>query len=152
MIILMKKEVRLALVIGGLVLGMGFVYYLASSVIPRAMVTMTKAAPATKVSFGSSLLIGKKILALADGRDKCVVNVFVMDESGKGVADKRVELEVKDKVSGEQNVMVEALEAVTDKDGNMSFEIASEIEGQYVVEASIEGIPMGRSLVVTFRN
>lgn len=142
----------MGLVAGGLLLGIGLIYYLATYVVPRAMVTMTKAAPATKVSFNNSLVIGKKILARADGKDSCVVNVFVMDDSNKGVAGKMVEMEAVNKVVGGKEAKVSTLEAVTDKDGNMSFEIVSEAEGQYTVTASIEGIPLSRSLVVTFRN
>lgn len=152
MIILMKKEVKLGLVVGGLVLGLGLTYYLATQVVPRAMVTMTKAAPATKVSFKSSLLIGEKILAKADGKEKCIINVFVMDESGKGVAGKVADLSVTAKRETSGEAKAEAVEAMTSKDGKMSFELVSETEGQYVVEANIEGVPLGRSVVVTFRN
>lgn len=130
---------------GVAVLGIGFLYFMATYVVPRALVTLTKAAPATRVSFKTSLILGEKILAKADGKDSCIVNVFVMDDSGKGVAGKRVEMEA-------EGVKVTAKTEVTDKDGKMSFEITSTEERQYKVTATVEGVPLSRSLIVTFRN
>ena len=59
--------------------------FLATKVVPSVLVTLTKAAPASKVSVGNSYILGGKTLARADGEDKCVVNVFVLDKDSKGV-------------------------------------------------------------------
>lgn len=124
------------------IIGVIFVYFMAQSVIPKVLVTFTKAAPASKVSLSSSYLLGGRILAKADGIDKCTVNVFVLDASSKGVSGKLVVL------SG----MKEDIEVVSDMDGKAQFEITSDSEGQYELSASVDGVALGKSLKVTFRN
>lgn len=104
--------------------------------------TLTKAAPSTKVSLGNSYFIGGKILAVADGKDACVVNVFVMDGTGKGIRGKGVEL------SGIGEPQIE----MSGADGKATFEVKSIKEGQFTLEASIEGAPLPRTVKVTFRN
>lgn len=124
------------------IIGVIFVYFMAQSVVPKVLVTFTKAAPVSKVSLSSSYLLGGRILAKADGVDKCTVNVFVLDASSKGVSGKLVVL------SG----MKDDLEVVSDMDGKAQFEITSNAEGQYELSASVDGVALGRSLKVTFRN
>lgn len=124
------------------VVGIGFIYFMAQSVVPKVLVTFTKAAPASKVSLTSSYLLGGRILAKADGIDKCTVNVFVLDASSKGVPGKMVVL------SG----MEGDLEMLSDINGNAKFEIISVTEGQYELSASVDGVALGKSLKVTFRN
>lgn len=130
----------LSVVLG--IIGIGFIYFMAQSVVPKVLVTFTKAAPASKVSLTSSYLLGGRILAKADGVDKCTVNVFVLDESSKGVSGKVIVL------SG----MESDLEVVSDMDGKAQFEISSATEGQYELSASVDGVALGKSLKVTFRN
>lgn len=124
------------------VLGLGLVYFMAVSVVPQVLVTLTKAAPASKVLLDKSYFIGGKLLAKADGKDDCVVNVFALDASGKGVVGKSVE------VSG----MTEALIGMTESDGKASFKITSVTEGQFKLTAMIDGVPVGKVVSVTFRN
>jgi len=128
-------------------LGLGVVYYLTTSVIPNVMVTLTKAAPATKVSINQSRVLGSRILAKADGLDKCVVNIFLMDESGKGVKGKTADL-----VATDSGVEIRQMNAVTDDNGRIAYELTSLTEGQYRVEAMVDGVPVGKTITVTFRN
>jgi hypothetical protein len=124
-------------------IGVVFIGFMAIKVVPTIFVTWTKAAPATKVSLNSSYLIGGKILARADGVEKCVVNVFVLDASGKGV--KGIVVGLVGMESGE-------LQAMSDNEGKAVFEITSLTEGQFVLNANIGGVPLDRTLKVTFRN
>jgi len=135
-----KNKMLLSALLG--IIGVIFVYFMAQSVVPKVLVTFTKAAPASKVSLSSSYLLGGRILAKADGIDKCTVNVFVLDASSKGVSGKLVVL------SG----MKEDIEVVSDMDGKAQFEITSDSEGQYELSASVDGVALGKSLKVTFRN
>lgn len=136
-------KVKKSYLIAGIsVLGMAFLYFMATSVVPKAMVTLTKAAPASKVSLANSYFIGGDILAKADGVDKCVLNVFVLDKSGKGIKGKSVA------VSG----MGEEFSAISGPDGLAKIEVSSTSEGQYELEASIEGVPLAKTVKVTFRN
>jgi len=135
-----NNKVYMGILLG--VLGVGLTGYMATSVIPKVFVSWTRAAPAKVVSLKDSYLIGGKILAKADGVDNCVVNVFVLDESGKGVKDRQVTLLGLPK--GEMDV-------VSDGDGRASFEIASLDEGQFELTAQIGGVPLSKTLKVTFR-
>ena len=130
-------------------LGIGMValvaiYYMASYVVPRTLVTLTKAAPATVVSLADSRIIGEKILALADGKDQASVNVFVLDKTSKGVRGKQVELTGADSISPSV--------AMTDAEGKANFKITSAVAKQYTLVAAVEGAMLSQRVVVTFRN
>jgi hypothetical protein len=137
------NRIKTVLIVVMALVAMGGVYYLANSVIPKALVTLTKAAPATKVSIKDSQILGARILCKADGKDKCKINVFVLDEAGKGVQGKKVELE------GMETIV--AVNKVSDTEGKVAFEMVSEKPGQYEINGSIEGVPMTRGVKVTFR-
>lgn len=143
----MKANSRLFLIIGGILIGLAGIYFVATWLVPQALVTLTKAAPATKVSLANSFAIGDKILARADGKDSCVVNVFLLDSSNKGVSNKRVELD-----AGAGKVVIRPLSGNTNSDGRMTFEITSETEGQVQITARVEGVALPRKLSITFRN
>lgn len=136
-----KKEY---LVVGLIILGLGLTYFLASYVVPKVFVSLTKAAPAYKVSLESSRILGEKILAKADGKDTCIVNVFVMDSSGKGVPGRQVSL------MGMETIV--PVSAVSDNDGRASFSMVSTLEQQYEIVATVDGVQMPETIKVTFRN
>ncbi|MFA7300687.1 MAG: Ig-like domain-containing protein [Candidatus Shapirobacteria bacterium] len=134
-----KLYVNVALVMIGLTL----VIYLAVAVVPQVLVTLTKATSATVVSLPNSYFIGGKLLAAADGKDFCVVNVFALDATGKGVKGRNVEI---------TGAGLEVLTETTGDDGKASFQIKSDKEQQYSLQASIDGSTVGRTVTVTFRN
>lgn len=125
------------------VFGLGLVYFVASSVVPKMLVTLTKAAPASIISFTNSYFIGGKLLARADGKDTCVVNVFALDTTSKGVRGKSVEIE---------GMTDQILNGVTGEDGKAIFKVTSETEGQFKLTAKIDGVVVGKVITVTFRN
>lgn len=120
------------------------VYYLASKVVPQALVTVSQSAPGVTVSLVDSYVIGEKILARADGEDKCVVNVFLMDARGRAVPNKTVSL------MGMSRIV--AVSEVSDNTGKASFEMRSTEEGQYRIRAEVEGVELPGGVTVTFRN
>ena len=134
---------KMYLSIGLVVLGLGLVFFMAVYVVPQVLVTLTRAAPATVVSVNNSYFIGGRLLAKADGKDFGVVNVFALDTAGKGVKNKSVE------VTG---MGEEILTGTTDANGKASFEIKSTTEGQFKLTATIDGVQVGKVVVVTFRN
>jgi len=127
-----------------MVVGVGLIYFMTTQVIPRALVSMTKAAPSQRVSFTNSLILGERVLVTADGVENAKVNVFVMDDSGKGIPNRSVEL------SGQADSS--PVTATTDGEGMASFEFSSKKEGVIEVTASIEGVDLGKKMRVTFRN
>ena len=136
-----KKEYWL---VGITIMAIGMIYFLASYAVPRILVSMTKAAPAYKVAVDHSRIIGETILAKADGKDKCVVDVFIMDSSDKGVPKRQVVL------TGMDNIQPSA--AVTDDMGKASFSMVSTEEKQYEISASVDGVQLPKTVKVTFRN
>jgi hypothetical protein len=124
------------------VVGIGFALFMAINVVPNIFVSLTRAAPATKVSINDSYLLGGDILAKADGIDKNVVNVYVLDKNGRGVGGIPVTL------SG----MKEDLEVVSNNEGKAVFELTSATEGIFELTASVGGVPLAKTLKVTFRN
>lgn len=135
-----KGYVMAGLALGGLML----TGYLAIFVVPNALVTFSKAAPAAKVSLPNSYMMGGKMLAKADGIDKCVVNVFVVDANGRPVVGKIAVLEG---LAG-----AKALNSKTDASGKIVFEVTSKKEGQFSLVAMVDGVPLPREIKVTFRN
>lgn len=123
--------------------GTAGLFWIAYYLVPRVLVTMTRATPGGKVSFESSLVIGEKILAKADDKDECIVNVFIMDSDGKGVAGKRVVLTGLEKVRANNEV--------TDSSGQIKYSMTSAVAGQFKVTATVEGVPLSKEVTVTFR-
>lgn len=115
--------------------------YFSTAVLPKALVTLTKASGSSKVSASRSFLIGEKVLAEADGKDTCVVSVFALDSDGQGVAKKQINL------SGADN----ELTGITDTNGKVSFKITSSVAKQMELTANIGGSSLSKTLTVTFR-
>jgi len=124
----------------GIMLALLVVFYLGSSIIPRTLNTLVKADTVQAVSVKDSLLIGEKMMAKAGGEEKCVVNVFVLDKTGKGIKGKVVQL------SG-----LGELEAVTDANGKALFELVSTESRQYELSAQVDGVTLNGKVTVTFR-
>jgi hypothetical protein len=134
------KKTKIIIIAVALVVGVALTFYLASSVVPKVLTTLTKATGSAKVSIKNSFIIGETILAKADGKEKCVVNVFVLDASGKGILGKQVQL------SGFDN-----LTAITDAQGKATFEMVSSVAGSYELRASVNGVALTKSLKVVFK-
>jgi hypothetical protein len=138
-----KKQLKKWLLYGGLGLGVLLILFLSTSIIPRALVLLTRASSSNKISIVNSYLIGEKILGKADGKDECIVNVFLLDKSGKGVANRTVEL------MGIDNV--EKMNSLSNESGKVAFRVISNEEGQFDLQATIEGVELNQEVTVTFR-
>jgi len=130
-------------ILGGIFLAAVLVLFLSVTVIPNALVTWTKASSSGSVSVSSSYVLGQKILAKADGKDNCLVVVFLLDKNGRGVAGKSAELEG---MSG-----VTKLNDLSDEKGQITFEMASAVEGQFKLSANYSGTDLPQTVTVTFR-
>lgn len=135
---IIKPYLGIFLVIAGL----SFTLFMAITVVPKIFVSLTKAAPATKVSISDSYLLGGDILAKADGVDKSIVNVYVLDKNNKGVRGIQVSL----------GGMGQEMEGLSGADGRAVFELTSTTEGIFELTASVGGVPLDKTLKVTFRN
>jgi len=140
----MENKNRIYFIVLLTVLGLGFTYFMAANVVPKMFVSLTKAAPATTISMVDSRVLGVKILAKADGVDRNLINVYLMDNTLKGVAGKDVMLEG---LPG-----IEIIKNRTGNDGKASFSVTSTTEGTFELKASTGGIPLPKTIKVTFRN
>lgn len=139
-----KKGMKPILIFGGVLLAIALVLFLSINVIPKALVSLTRASSSGTVSVSNSYLLGQKILAKADGKDKCLVVVFLLDKNGRGVAGKSVELEGMDNIT--------KLNSVSDEKGQVTFDMTSTIEGQFKLRANYSGVDLPQTVTVTFRN
>jgi len=130
-------------ILGGIFLAAVLVLFLSITVIPKALVSLTRASGSGSVSVSSSYVLGQKILAKADGKDKCLVVVFLLDKNGRGVAGKSVELEGMNGVT--------KLNDISDEKGQITFEMASAVEGQFKLSANYSGVDLPQTVTVTFR-
>lgn len=117
---------------------------LATQVVPRAIVNFAKAAPGKNVSLNNSSIIAGKILCVADGKDQCFVNVFLLDPFNKGVAGKAVSL------TGIETAVPKS--GISDGDGKVTFKMTSTTEGQFTLKPVVDGNVMSKEIKVTFRN
>jgi hypothetical protein len=134
------------IVIGVLVVaGIGLMFFLATNVVPKALVTLTQASSSGRVVVSGSYLLGERILAKADGKDVNKVNVFLLDKNGKPVQGQTVEL------TG-MNTGINQVNSVSDATGKIVFELTSTKEGQFRMNALYGGSELPQTIVVTFRN
>lgn len=138
-----KKNIKPMFVFGGILGVVALVLFLSISVIPKALVTLTKASSSDKVVVKNSYVLGQKILAKADGKDTCIINVFLLDKNGRGVEGKTAE------INGVQGVT--KINDLSDQTGKISFEVASSVEGQFKLGATVSGIELPQTVTVTFR-
>lgn len=138
-----KKQTKLLLIVVGVLVAIALVLFLSINVIPKALVSLTRASSSEVVSVPNSYLLGQKILAKADGEDKCLVVVFLLDKSGRGVAGKSVELEGMDNIT--------KLNSVSDEKGQVTFDMTSAKEGQFKLTANYSGVNLPQTVTVTFR-
>lgn len=124
----------------GFLLAIVVVLYLATSVIPKTLITLSKAETVQPVSVQNSLIIGQKIMAQAGDDDKCIVNVFILDKEGKGIRGKTVQL-----------TGLGLHETTTDSLGKATFELTSNTAGQYDLIADVDGLTLNSTVTVTFR-
>lgn len=137
-----NKSIVIAVLV---VLGLALTFFLATTVVPQALVTLTRASSNGRVVVSGSYLLGEKILAKADGEDTNKVNVFLLDKNGKPVEGQTVELT--GMTSG-----VKQLNALSNNQGKIVFELTSTREGQYRINALYGGSELPQTIVVTFRN
>ena len=128
------------------VAGLGLMFFLATTIIPQALVTLTRASSSGQVVVSGSYLLGDKILAKADGKDANKVNVFLLDKDGKPVQGKTVEL------TGMDGANISQVNSVSDDTGKIAFKLISTKEGQFRINALYNGSELPQTIVVTFRN
>lgn len=140
----------------GAVLGvasLAVLFYLASAVVPRILVYLTRATNAPDdYSLANSYIFGSPLLAQANGEDKIRVTAFLLDVKGRGVPDKQTTLNIRAKEGGVSTLpQMAVVQPVTDEFGRSVFEITSTVPGQFVVVASVGGLEFPQTVTLTFK-
>jgi hypothetical protein len=138
-----KKGLKPVFVFGGIGAIVLLILFLSIWVIPQALVTLTQASSSDKVVVANSYVLGQKILAEADGKDTCIINVFLLDKNGRGVAGKTAE------ITGAARVT--KVNDLSDSTGKVAFEIVSDVDGQFELRATVDGAELPQTVTVTFR-
>lgn len=93
----------------------------------------------------NSYLFASPLRAAAGGQEMVRVTVFVLDDQGRGVEGKLVEL------GQAAGLEVAAVQAQTDYLGRALFDLAGSAAGEYHVEAAVEGQVLPQRVKVSFR-
>lgn len=128
-----------------------FLFWLASAVIPRVLVYLTRAANRPgQYSLSNSYIFGSPLLAAANGEEKIRVSVFLLDAKGRGVPNKTIELRATAKQGGGMP-QIKAVQPTTDNFGKAVFEVVSTFSGQFVITAVVDGLELPQPVTLTFR-
>jgi len=140
------------LVTAGVIFSLIFLFWVASSVVPQALVYLTKAANTPgRYSLTNSYIFGSPLLAAADGQEKIRVSVFLLDPKGKGVPDKKIDLKVTAKADVTGQAVMTELQPMTNSSGLATFEVTSVSPGQFVAAASVDSFDIPQTVTMTFR-
>jgi len=77
--------------------------------------------------------------------EKIRVTVFLLDDKGRGVSGKKIELS-----SNPLGINFAPIQAETDKLGQAVFDLTSGVPGQFVIQASVEGQAFPQTVTVRF--
>ncbi len=96
------------------------------------------------VSISNSYLFASPIRAKASG-DLIRVTVFLLDDEGNGIFDKKVNLRV---LEGQLNI--KEVQSLTDETGKAVFDVASSVVGVYTLEAFTESTVLPQKVKVIY--
>lgn len=99
---------------------------------------------ANSLSLSNSYVFASPVRASAGG-DLIRVTVFVLDDQGVGLYDKKVELKSKD-----QSLSIKDIQSMTDETGKAFFDISSTVKGSFDIEVLANGILLPQSIKVLF--
>ena len=97
----------------------------------------------SSISINNSYVFASPVRAKANG-DLIRVTVFVLDEKGKGVFDKKVA------IPEESGISVKEVQALTDEVGKAIFDISSTKTGVFYIEIEAAGIILPQRTKVVF--
>jgi len=96
------------------------------------------------ISWDNSYVFASPVRALSGG-DYIRVTVFVLDENGKGVSGKIVEL-----AGDNEGLVINNIEETTDFSGKALFDVSSYKTGIYYLRAKIDGLFISQKVRVKF--
>lgn len=146
------KEKRTIYMILIIIASIIVLFWLASSILPKALVYLTKAANQSgQFSLANSYIFGSPLVAEGNGGEKIRVSTFLLDAKGRGVPDEQISLNVVPKSGSTGQPQINEIQSATDEFGKAVFEVTSTFIGQFVVSASVGGLELPQTVTLTFR-
>ena len=96
------------------------------------------------VSISNSYVFASPVRATAGG-DLIRITVFILDEEGNGVIDKKVLLQ-----SSGSSVEIKEVQSLTDETGRAVFDLSSVVAGNFEVSAVTDNITLPQKIKVVF--
>ena len=93
----------------------------------------------------NSYLFASPLTAMANGKERIRVTIFILDSQGRGVGGKTVYLGQNEKL------VTSSIQAVTDNLGRSIFDITSSTSGEYYLEAGVDNQVLPNRVKVSFR-
>lgn len=99
--------------------------------------------PGVAISTDNSYVFTNPQKALANTEEKIRIIVFVLNDQGLGVAERKTIL------SADKNLIINNVQSVTDKYGKAVFDIASKSKGDFSIDVYVDGklLPNNANLV-----
>ncbi len=92
------------------------------------------------------------VISKAGGMDRIRVTVFVLDDTGKGAINKKVDLDCKDKTLCQTaGVTFSSVQSNTDNTGQAIFDLSAQSSGSFELQASVGSQSIPQTVTVVFR-
>lgn len=111
-----------------------------TSILPRAKETNTSSI----VSISNSFVFASPIRAKANG-DLIRVTVFILDEKGWGVIDKKVSV-----VTNDQGLIIKEIQVLTDETGKAIIDIGATRTGIFYLNIDVSGLILSQKVKLVF--
>lgn len=99
---------------------------------------------ASIVSISNSYIFSSPVRAKING-ENIRITVFLLDDKGLGVFDKKVILS-----SLDGSINIKDIQSLTDETGKAIFDISSNLGGTFFIEATVDGINLPQRVKVVF--
>ncbi|MGB9911603.1 MAG: Ig-like domain-containing protein [Microgenomates group bacterium] len=98
------------------------------------------------ISLENSYLFASPLQAQAGGEEKIRVTVFILDNTGRGLANQPVFLG-----NNEQSLVIVPIQGTTDELGRAIFDVSAQQPGEYLIEGQVRGKILPQRVKVIFR-
>ena len=105
-----------------------------------------RASSTATYSLANSYIFGSPLSAVANGKEKIKISVFLLDQRGLGVEKKRINLQ-----ATPAGLSIEAPQSVTNKTGQATFYLSTKSAGQFQIKAQVDGQTFPQTVTVNFR-
>jgi len=111
-----------------------------------------KALVSGSISAESCRVFASPVMSKSGGDEKIRVSVFVLDDTGKGVSNKKVDLNCKDNNLCQTNrVVFSSVQSSTDNTGQAFYDISAMTAGDFEIQASVAGVVIPQTVTVIFK-